>query len=116
MASTGTDAQPYFRVFNPLLQSKKFDPKGEYIRKWIPELRNVKNVAALHDPTGVLGKKEVEKLGYVTPIVEHELGRNRAIAAFKNNKGHVVEENDDSDGEKPKPSKKAKVAAAPGYK
>ena len=85
MASTGTDAQPYFRVFNPYSQSTRFDPDGTYIRRWVPELRSVKDQAAIHDPTGVLGKPAVEKLGYCVPIVAHELGRNRAIAAFKNN-------------------------------
>ena len=40
-ASTGTDSQPYFRVFNPITQSKNFDPNGEYIKKYVPELKNI---------------------------------------------------------------------------
>lgn len=63
-ASTGTDAQPYFRIFNPLLQSEKFDRDGAYIRKWIPELAGLRG-KALHDPSGVLDKKAFEKLGWV---------------------------------------------------
>lgn len=62
-ASTGTDAQPYFRIFNPKLQAAKFDPKGAYVRKWIPEL----------------GTK-----GYPSkPIVEHDKARLRTLEAFK---------------------------------
>ena len=41
-ASTGTDPQPYFRIFNPVAQSEKFDPNGDYIRQFVPELKNVK--------------------------------------------------------------------------
>ncbi|KAH7034623.1 putative Deoxyribodipyrimidine photo-lyase [Microdochium trichocladiopsis] len=64
-ASCGVDPQPYFRIFNPLLQSEKFDPQGEYIRKWIPELKGVQG-AAIHDPygrTGGLSKSAAGKEG-----------------------------------------------------
>ena len=74
-ASTGTDAQPYFRVFNPYLQSKNFDPSGDYIRRYVPELRHLQGddihcPPALHAPD------------YPRPIVEHKSARERAIAAF----------------------------------
>lgn len=83
-ASTGTDSQPYFRVFNPHLQSKRFDADGKYIKKFIPELRGVMKKNALHDPLAVLGEKEIKRLGYVVPIVKHEEARKRAIEAFQN--------------------------------
>ncbi|KIA87646.1 deoxyribodipyrimidine photo-lyase [Flavobacterium sp. AED] len=60
-AGTGCDAAPYFRVFNPEIQQKKFDEKGIYIRKWIPEF----------------------DLGYGEPMVEHAMARDRAIATYK---------------------------------
>jgi deoxyribodipyrimidine photo-lyase len=60
-AGTGCDAAPYFRVFNPEIQLKKFDEKGIYIRKWIPEF----------------------DLGYGEPMVEHAFARDRAIATYK---------------------------------
>ncbi|RUS25846.1 deoxyribodipyrimidine photo-lyase, partial [Jimgerdemannia flammicorona] len=81
-ASTGTDAQPYFRVFNPHLQSERFDSEGEYVRRWIPELKEVR-VPAVHDPSGALVKEEFEKLGYAYPIVDHKQARERALAAYK---------------------------------
>ncbi|PWY97937.1 hypothetical protein BCV70DRAFT_165980 [Testicularia cyperi] len=82
-ASTGTDPQPYFRIFNPLSQSEKSDPNGDYIRHFVPELRNVKG-KAIHDPYGRLTKAEFEKLGYPKPIVEHKEARERALRRYKN--------------------------------
>jgi len=61
-AGTGTDAQPYFRIFNPWSQADKFDPKQEYIKKWIPELG-----------TG----------SYPAPMVDHKKARDRAIKTYK---------------------------------
>jgi deoxyribodipyrimidine photo-lyase len=61
-ASTGTDAQPYFRVFNPTEQAKKFDPQAQYIKKWVPEWQG---------------------LDYPQPIVEHSFARVRALETFK---------------------------------
>ena len=49
VAGTGTDAAPYFRIFNPVLQSRKFDPNGDYIRRWVPELREL-DVKVIHAP------------------------------------------------------------------
>lgn len=77
-SSTGVDPQPYFRIFNPTLQSEKFDAEGEYIHKWVPELKNVKG-KAIHDPwnRGALPK------GYPKPIVEHKFARQRALDRYK---------------------------------
>ncbi|CEH18194.1 Deoxyribodipyrimidine photolyase/cryptochrome [Ceraceosorus bombacis] len=81
-ASLGTDPQPYFRIFAPTSQSEKSDPDGEYIRHWVPELRNVKG-KAIHEPFTRLGKEEFKKLGYPEPIVEHKWARERALRRFK---------------------------------
>lgn len=51
-ASTGTDAVPYFRLFNPLSQSERFDPRGEFIRHWLPELAGLER-KAIHDPSSL---------------------------------------------------------------
>lgn len=77
-ASTGTDAQPYFRIFNPVSQGEKFDPKGEYVRFYLPELKDVPD-KHIHWPHGTLYcPKE-----YPAPIVDHKMARERAIAVFK---------------------------------
>ena len=85
-ASTGVDPQPYFRIFNPLLQSEKFDPDGAYIRKWVPELRDVKG-KAIHDPYGRGAGDLVSKTGYPKVIVEHKFCRERALARYKEGLG-----------------------------
>lgn len=85
-ASTGVDPQPYFRIFNPLLQSEKFDPQGEYIRKWIPELRHVKG-KAIHDPYGRGEGKVAEKNGYPRPMVDHSKARAKALERYKEGLG-----------------------------
>lgn len=85
-ASTGVDPQPYFRIFNPLLQSEKFDEQGEYIRKWIPELRDVKG-KAIHDPYGRGEGKLAEKTGYPKPIVDHKACKERALKRYKEGLG-----------------------------
>lgn len=81
-ASTGVDPQPYFRIFNPTLQSEKFDAEGEYIRKWVPELRNVKG-KAIHEPYARGAGKEAAKAGYQKPMVEHKEVRQRALERYK---------------------------------
>ena len=81
-ASVGVDPQPYFRIFNPLLQSEKFDPDGEYIRKWVPELKGVMG-KAIHDPYGRGAGEMARRNGYPEPIVEHKGARERALAAYK---------------------------------
>jgi deoxyribodipyrimidine photo-lyase len=82
-ASTGTDPQPIFRIFNPLSQSEKCDPEGEYIRHWLPELAGIKT-KAVHAPHERLSKDEFKKLNYPEPIVEYKFGRERALHRFKN--------------------------------
>jgi deoxyribodipyrimidine photo-lyase len=82
-ASTGTDPQPIFRIFNPLSQSEKCDPDGEYIRHWVPELADIKT-KAVHAPHERLSKDEFKKLNYPEPIVEYKFGRERALHRFKN--------------------------------
>jgi deoxyribodipyrimidine photo-lyase len=85
-ASTGTDAAPYFRVFNPLLQSKKFDPAGDFIRSQIPALAKLSG-EALHAPW-TLAPLEAQALGfrlgrdYPEPIVDHAAARDRALAMY----------------------------------
>lgn len=76
-ASTGTDAQPYFRVFNPTLQSEKFDPAGNYIHHFVPELKSVLG-KDIHSPEDNLLKGT-----YPPPVVDHSKARNAAIALFK---------------------------------
>lgn len=81
-ASVGVDPQPYFRIFNPLLQSEKFDPDGDYIRKWVPELKGLTN-KEIHDPYGRRAGAKARKAGYPEPIVVHKECRERAIAVYK---------------------------------
>ncbi|PRP75200.1 hypothetical protein PROFUN_15963 [Planoprotostelium fungivorum] len=86
-ASTGTDPQPYFRIFNPFSQSEKSaqsysDPDGAYIKRWVPELKSLSG-KALHDPFHKLDKASFKKLGYPEPIVDHNEARKRALRRFK---------------------------------
>ncbi|GIT99921.1 deoxyribodipyrimidine photo-lyase [Sulfurovum sp. TSL6] len=78
-AGTGIDPQPYFRIFNPYLQSKKFDKEAVYIKKWIPELRSV-DAKKLHDENYLL-HYTVE--GYPKPMVVHKEASQNALAYFK---------------------------------
>lgn len=87
VAGTGADAAPYFRIFNPVTQSKKFDPDGDYIRKYVPELKNIPN-KYIHLPGELDDKSLIEygvKLGsdYPYPIVDLSISRERALSAFK---------------------------------
>lgn len=81
-ASTGTDAQPYFRIFNPLLQSEKFDPSGDYIRKYVAELANVK-APAVHAPGERLPRDLVRGDYPSRPMVDHAKAKARVLALFK---------------------------------
>ncbi|KAI0169870.1 deoxyribodipyrimidine photo-lyase [Hypoxylon sp. FL1284] len=81
-ASVGVDPQPYFRIFNPLLQSEKFDPDGDYIRKWVPELKDVQG-KAIHDPYHRGAGPQAKKAGYPEPIADHKDSRDRALKAYK---------------------------------
>jgi deoxyribodipyrimidine photo-lyase len=82
-AGTGLDAAPYFRVFNPVLQGKKFDPNGEYVRKWVPELRGVAD-RYIHvpweSPSVTSNSSSID--GYPFPVVDHRFARQRALDAF----------------------------------
>ncbi|KAL6241540.1 DNA photolyase phr1 [Rhinocladiella similis] len=82
-ASCGVDPQPYFRIFNPLLQSEKFDPQGEYIRKWVPELADIKDSKGIHDPYNRGYEKMAKANGYPRPMVDHKTCRERALARYK---------------------------------
>ena len=80
-ASTGTDAAPYFRIFNPITQSKNFDKNGEFIKKYIPELRDL-DASVIHEPPSNIR----DHLNYPQPILDLKVSRLRAIEAFKNAK------------------------------
>jgi deoxyribodipyrimidine photo-lyase len=87
VAGVGADAAPYFRVFNPVTQSKKFDPKGEYIKRWVPELEALPE-NMIHAPweAGLLDLAEHDvTLGenYPDPLVDHKEARERAIATYE---------------------------------
>lgn len=77
-AGTGTDAAPYFRIFNPIRQSKRFDPEGEYIRRWVPELAGCIS-SVVHEPWRLTAR---ERGGYPAPIVDHTFARERALNAY----------------------------------
>ncbi len=82
-AGTGTDAAPYFRIFNPVLQSTKFDPHGDYIRMWAPELRGL-NEKDIHAP----GEKGITASGYPErPIVDRSIVKERTMKAYQASKG-----------------------------
>ena len=76
-ASTGCDAAPYFRVFNPQRQSEKFDPDGEFIRRFVPELKSL-SAKQIHSPTSAQRKE----FGYPEPVVDYKKARQEAISAF----------------------------------
>jgi deoxyribodipyrimidine photo-lyase len=77
IAGSGADAAPYFRIFNPLLQSQKFDPKGTYIKHYVPELKNA-SLNFLHDPY-----HDVAPHHYPSPIVDLSKSRTAALEAYK---------------------------------
>jgi len=85
-ASTGCDAQPYFRIFNPVTQSERFDPEGKFIRRYVPELATVSN-KYIHAPW-LMGRVEQEAIGlaigrnYPAPIVDHAAARAKTLARY----------------------------------
>ena len=83
VAGCGADAAPYFRIFNPILQGEKFDKEGDYVKKWVPELKKVPN-KFIHKPWEVKDEN-ILKIGsdYPSPIVNHEKARLKALNAFK---------------------------------
>ncbi|ROR72867.1 cryptochrome/photolyase family protein [Bogoriella caseilytica] len=79
VAGTGTDASPYFRVFNPVLQGQKFDPRGDYVRRWVPELRHLAG-AAVHEPWK---HEDGYSHGYPQRIVDHAEERREALSRLE---------------------------------
>jgi deoxyribodipyrimidine photo-lyase len=79
VAGTGTDASPYYRVFNPSRQGRQFDPEGDYVRRWVPELRDVPT-AHVHEPWLAPGGVPA---GYPQPVVEHAVERQVALARYQ---------------------------------
>lgn len=86
VSGCGADAAPYFRIFNPITQGEKFDPEGEYVRKWVPELAHLPN-QWIHKPW--LAPKDVLRMAglelgktYPLPIVDHGKAREKALEAF----------------------------------
>jgi deoxyribodipyrimidine photo-lyase len=86
-ASTGTDAQPYFRIFNPTTQGERYDPDCEFIREYVPELRDAapKEIHDWHE----LNPDEREEIApdYPAPILDHSERREAAIAMFERARG-----------------------------
>ena len=93
-AGTGTDAAPYFRIFNPVLQGKKFDPQGKYVRRWVPELTSIPQ-KFIHAPWEMPEQYQTQigfRLGidFPHPIVDHSLARERTLEAYRQAK-EIVE-------------------------
>ena len=86
VAGSGADAAPYFRIFNPVKQGETFDPNGDYVRRWVPEIAALpaKHIHTPWDAPADVLKKAGITLGntYPRPIVDHAEGRKRALAAF----------------------------------
>jgi deoxyribodipyrimidine photo-lyase len=80
VAGSGPDAAPYFRVFNPVLQGEKFDPRGDYVRRWVPELADVP-ADKIHRPWTAATPLPAD--AYPARIVDHAAARARALAAFR---------------------------------
>jgi len=91
VAGTGTDAAPYFRVLNPVLQSRRFDPDGAYVRRFVPELRDVPD-RRIHEPWR-MGDEEQRQAGcrigrdYPAPLVDHGERRERALERYGRARG-----------------------------
>ncbi|MFW5948401.1 MAG: cryptochrome/photolyase family protein [Halolamina sp.] len=91
-ASTGTDAQPYFRIFNPATQAERYDLDAEYIRAYVPELRGV-DADAIHDwPDLSEDRRDELAADYADPIVDHGQRREQALAMYKRARGEEQEE------------------------
>jgi deoxyribodipyrimidine photo-lyase len=78
VAGSGADASPFFRIFNPILQGRKFDPEGDYVRRWVPELARV-SADLIHEPWRA---EASVRRGYPDPIVRHDEARKRALGAY----------------------------------
>jgi deoxyribodipyrimidine photo-lyase len=112
-AGCGTDASPYYRVFNPLGQGAKFDPNGDYVRKYIPELAHIPGVD-VHEPWKVLGGLDH---GYPEPIVDHAAERLESLDRLsKLPKGGQAAGNPQDDDVKAKTAKKVATKKSAGKK
>tara|TARA_Y100000389_G_C17298138_1_gene431541 strand:- start:489 stop:893 length:405 start_codon:yes stop_codon:yes gene_type:complete len=78
-AGSGTDAQPYFRIFNPWTQSKNFDPECIYIKKWVPELKDIR-AKDIHNWN--ISYKDYKGV-YIKPILDHDEARKKTLEAYK---------------------------------
>jgi deoxyribodipyrimidine photo-lyase len=86
IAGSGTDASPYFRVFNPVLQGEKFDPEGAYVRRWVPELARMPSRFVhrpYEAPAEIRRAAGMADEAYPRPVIEHAAGRARALAALR---------------------------------
>ena len=83
-AGTGTDAAPYFRVFNPISQGQKFDPDGDYVRRWVPELRHLAG-AGVHTPWDA---DDGYARDYPERIGDHAAERREALARYQAARGN----------------------------
>jgi deoxyribodipyrimidine photo-lyase len=79
-AGTGADAAPYFRIFSPVSQGERFDPDGNYVRRWVPELKDVP-VKIIHQPWTDAGL--LRKIGYPEPMVDLRTSRAAALLAYQ---------------------------------
>lgn len=91
-ASTGTDSMPYFRIFNPTTQSEKYDKDGDFIRKWVPELKEIES-KKIHEPVRLSQSDQTQwhvEIGreYPEPIVDHKERRKKAIEVFEQSKSN----------------------------
>jgi len=77
VAGTGFDASPFFRVFNPVLQGRKFDPKGNYVRRWIPEIKKLPS-RVIHSPWELPRPPK----NYPSPIIDHAWARKRVLSVY----------------------------------
>ena len=87
MAGSMREANPYFRIFNPVLQGKKFDTEGKYVKRWIPELQDYP-IDLIHEPwkyndMKMSANRHQKFKEYPDPIVEHVFARTRALAMFR---------------------------------
>ncbi|MFC6770871.1 cryptochrome/photolyase family protein, partial [Halorubrum pallidum] len=90
-ASTGTDAQPYFRIFNPMTQGERYDPDAEYIAEYVPELRGV-DAELVHEWHELSPAQRADAAPeYPAPIVDHSERREKALAMYKRARGEDPE-------------------------
>ncbi len=88
VAGTGTDSSPYFRVFNPVSQGERFDPHGDYVRRWVPELAHLPG-RAVHRPWDAADGYAAD---YPARIVDHDVERREALARYAAARAHTTEE------------------------